>query len=55
MGQTRITYLKWFRVCSIFFHENNVPIAVLLFFGAALRAAMNALINGSGNYRINFG
>ena len=31
-----------------------VPIAVLLFFGAALRAVMNALINGSGNYRINF-
>ncbi|MBQ2726206.1 MAG: hypothetical protein IJF78_10920 [Clostridia bacterium] len=31
-----------------------VPIAVLLFFGSALRAVMNALINGSGNYRINF-
>ena len=31
-----------------------LPIAVLLFFGAALRAIMNALINGSGNYRINF-
>ncbi|MBQ9112145.1 MAG: MATE family efflux transporter [Clostridia bacterium] len=31
-----------------------VPIAVLLFFGAALRAIMNALINGSGNYKINF-
>ena len=31
-----------------------VPIAVLLFFGAACRAIMNALINGSGNYRINF-
>lgn len=31
-----------------------VPIAVLLFFGAALRAVMNALINGSGNYKINF-
>lgn len=31
-----------------------VPIAVLLFFGAAMRAIMNALINGSGNYRINF-
>lgn len=31
-----------------------VPIAVLLFFGAASRAIMNALLNGSGNYRINF-
>lgn len=31
-----------------------VPIAILLFFGAALRAVMNALINGSGNYKINF-
>ena len=31
-----------------------VPIGVLLFYGAALRAIMNALINGSGEYRINF-
>ena len=31
-----------------------VPIAVLLFFGAALRAVMNALLNGSGNYSVNF-
>jgi Na+-driven multidrug efflux pump len=31
-----------------------IPIAILLFFGSACRAAMNALINGSGNYRINF-
>ncbi|MBQ8525472.1 MAG: MATE family efflux transporter [Clostridia bacterium] len=31
-----------------------VPIAILLFFGAAMRAIMNALINGSGNYKINF-
>lgn len=31
-----------------------VPIAVLLFFGSALRAVMNALINGSGHYKINF-
>lgn len=31
-----------------------VPIAVLLFFGAALRSVMNALLNGSGNYKINF-
>lgn len=31
-----------------------VLIAVLLFAGAALRAVMNALINGSGDYRMNF-
>jgi len=31
-----------------------VPIAVLLFVGSAMRAVMNALLNGSGNYRINF-
>jgi len=31
-----------------------VPIAVMLFFGSAMRSIMNALINGSGNYRINF-
>lgn len=34
--------------------DGFVPIAALLFFGAALRAVMNALINGSGNYKINF-
>ena len=31
-----------------------IYIAVLLFIGSALRSAMNALINGSGNYKINF-
>ena len=31
-----------------------LPIAVLLFFASALRSVMNALINGSGNHRINF-
>ena len=31
-----------------------LPIAVLIFFGSAARAPMNALINGSGNYRVNF-
>ena len=31
-----------------------VPIAILLFFGSAMRAIMNALLNGSGNYKINF-
>ena len=30
------------------------PIAVLLFFGSACRSPMNALINGSGNHRVNF-
>lgn len=34
--------------------DGYVPIAVLLFFGSAMRAVMNALINGSGNYKINF-
>ena len=34
--------------------QKYVSIAVLLFFGGALRAIMNALINGSGNYKINF-
>lgn len=31
-----------------------VPIAILSFIASALRAVMNALINGSGNYKINF-
>ena len=31
-----------------------LPIAVLLFLASALRAVMNALINGSGHSRINF-
>ena len=30
-----------------------IPIGVLMFFGAALRTPSNALINGSGNYRVN--
>ncbi len=30
------------------------PVAVLLFFGSACRSPMNALINGSGNHRVNF-
>jgi len=49
-------------VFSLFTQEETVlsiapgyiPIAVLLFFGSALRSCMNALINGSGNYKINF-
>lgn len=31
-----------------------VPVAVLIFFGSAARAPMNALVNGSGNYKVNF-
>lgn len=31
-----------------------IPIGVLLFFGSAMRAIMNALINGSGHTKINF-
>ena len=31
-----------------------LPIAVLIFFGSALRAIANALINGSGHSKINF-
>ena len=31
-----------------------LPIAVLIFFGSALRAPMNALINGSGQTSLNF-
>ncbi|MBQ8975184.1 MAG: MATE family efflux transporter, partial [Oscillospiraceae bacterium] len=31
-----------------------LPIAVVMFFGSALRAPMNGLINGSGNYKVNF-
>ncbi len=31
-----------------------IPIAVLLFYGGALRAVMNALMNGSGNTKVNF-
>ena len=31
-----------------------IPIAVLLFFGSTSRAIMNSLLNGSGNYRMNF-
>lgn len=34
--------------------DKFIPIAILLFFGSAMRAIMNALLNGSGNYRINF-
>ena len=31
-----------------------LPIAVVLFLGSACRSPMNALINGSGNHRVNF-
>ena len=31
-----------------------LPIAVILFFGSAARSPANALVNGSGNYKVNF-
>ncbi len=31
-----------------------IPIAILIFYGSAARSGMNALMNGSGNYRVNF-
>lgn len=31
-----------------------LPVAALIFFGSALRAPANAIINGSGNYKVNF-
>lgn len=31
-----------------------LPIAVMIFYGTALRAPMNSLIDGSGNYKVNF-
>lgn len=34
--------------------DGYLPIVVLLFFGSALRAIMNALLNGSSNYKVNF-
>ena len=50
------------QIFSIFTTETEVlelamqyiPIAVLMFFGSCCRAPMNALINGSGNYKVNF-
>lgn len=34
--------------------KEYLPIAALIFFGSACRAPANAIINGSGNYKINF-
>lgn len=34
--------------------EYFFPIAALLFYASAMRAIMNALLNGSGNYKVNF-
>lgn len=31
-----------------------LPVAVLMFFGSACRAPANAIVNGSGNYKVNF-
>lgn len=49
-------------IFSIFTQDENVlrialdyvPIAALMFYGSAARSGMNALINGSGNYKCNF-
>lgn len=57
-----VIYFFPMQVFSIFTDEQNVlvisleyiPVAILIFYGAACRSAMNALINGSGNYKINF-
>lgn len=38
----------------IFVGLEYVPIGAFVFLGNAFRAAMNAFLNGSGNYRINF-
>lgn len=32
----------------------HMPICIIMFLGCACRAPMNSLINGSGNYKINF-
>ncbi len=32
----------------------HMPICIIMFMGCACRAPMNSLINGSGNYKINF-
>ena len=32
----------------------HMPICIIMFMGCACRAPLNALINGSGNYKINF-
>ncbi|MCD8009537.1 MAG: MATE family efflux transporter [Lachnospiraceae bacterium] len=50
------------QIFGIFISEEEVmavameflPVAILIFYGAACRAPMNTLLNGSGNYRINF-
>lgn len=34
--------------------ENFFSIAILLFYASSFRAIMNALLNGSGNYKVNF-
>lgn len=34
--------------------KEYLPIGMLIFFGSAFRSPMNALMNGSGNYKINF-
>lgn len=60
MSAVLLLYPQW--IFSLFTRDAAVlsvameylPAAVLVFFGSALRAPMNALIDGSGNHRINF-
>ena len=57
-----VFYLFPTQIFGIFSREADVlaiaieylPIAVLMFFGSACRAPANALINGSGDYKMNF-
>lgn len=59
---TGAIYLFPTQIFSIFTDKGSVlkialeylPVAALIFFGSALRAPANAIINGSGNYKVNF-
>lgn len=59
---TGAIYLFPTQIFSIFTDKSSVlkialeylPVAALIFFGSALRAPANAIINGSGNYKVNF-
>ena len=42
------------RIAVLGIATGYIPIGVLMFFGSAFRSPANALINGSGNYKINF-
>ena len=59
---TGAIYLFPTQIFSIFTDKGSVlkialeylPVVALIFFGSALRAPANAIINGSGNYKVNF-